>query len=147
LGKKRFLDVISFSFPEKMGGDRAHLPSSLFLEDTMAIDISGIGTTDFQYSDSRMARPRPVSAEAQPAVQGLSAPDVDMKSALEELQQVGLAFNKRLQFSLNQKLDTVVVKVIDSQTDKVIKEIPPKELQIVHERIKEAIGLLFDEKI
>ncbi len=39
----------------------------------------------------------------------------------------------------------MVVKVIDGNTDKVIKELPPKELQRVHMRIREAIGLLLDE--
>jgi len=41
----------------------------------------------------------------------------------------------------------VVVKVIDGETDKVIKVLPPEELQRLHVRIREAIGLLFDEKI
>ncbi len=56
-------------------------------------------------------------------------------------------FNKRLRFSINDELDQVVVKVIDSETDKVIKEIPPETLQRLHVRIREAIGLLIDEII
>ena len=56
-------------------------------------------------------------------------------------------FNKRLRFSINEELDQVVVKVIDSKTDKVIKEIPPEVLQRLHIRIREAIGLLIDEMI
>jgi len=62
------------------------------------------------------------------------------------VQQVSQAFNRRLSFALNEKLDQVVVKVIDSETDKIIKEIPPAELQHVHERIREVIGILFDER-
>jgi flagellar protein FlaG len=113
----------------------------------MAIDISAISASQIPFPDARIARAKSAVAEASSGVQNLASARVDMQSALEELQQVGLAFNRRLKFSLNQKLDTVVVKVIDSETDKVIKEIPPRELQIVHEKIKEAIGLLFDEKI
>jgi flagellar protein FlaG len=90
----------------------------------------------------------PAFAAVQPAVRKTAVdPEIDMRAALSELQQVGLAFNRRLQFSINQKLNEVVVKVVDQETDKVIKEIPPRELQIVHERIRDAIGLLFDEKI
>ncbi len=55
--------------------------------------------------------------------------------------------NKRLRFSVNKELNQVVVKIIDSTTDKVIKEIPPKELQKLHVRVREAIGLLIDEEI
>lgn len=71
---------------------------------------------------------------------------VNMELVLSELQQVSQAFNRRLSFALNEKLDQVVVKVIDSETDKIIKEIPPAELQHVHERIREVIGILFDER-
>ena len=71
---------------------------------------------------------------------------VDMELVLKELQQVSQAFNRRLSFAINEKLDQVVVKVIDSETDKIIKEIPPAELQHVHERIREVIGILFDER-
>jgi flagellar protein FlaG len=62
-----------------------------------------------------------------------------------ELQQVSQAMNKRLSFSYNEDLQLMVVKVIDRNTDKVIKELPPTELQRVHMRIREAIGLLLDE--
>jgi flagellar protein FlaG len=41
----------------------------------------------------------------------------------------------------------VVVKVIDRETDKVIKELPSIEIQRLMARLKETIGLLVDEKI
>ncbi len=61
--------------------------------------------------------------------------------------KVTYAFNKRLKFSINHELGSLVVKVVDVTTDRVIKEIPPEELQRLHLRIKEAIGLLVDETI
>lgn len=57
------------------------------------------------------------------------------------------AYNKKLEFSVNEELDQVVVKVIDSTTDKVIREIPPEELQRLQVKIREAVGLLFDQMI
>ena len=76
------------------------------------------------------------------------APELpDISNVIRELQQVSLAFNRRLQFRVNQELDMVVVKVIDSRTDEVIKEIPPEQLQRLHGRIREAIGLIVDESI
>jgi len=87
-------------------------------------------------------------ALAQTAAQTVAArPEpVNMELVLRELQQVSEAFNRRLSFAINEKLDQVVVKVIDSETDKIIKEIPPVELQHVHERIRDVIGILFDEE-
>ncbi len=86
-----------------------------------------------------------VARAAPPAVQAPPEP-VNIDLVFQELQQFSQAFNHRLSFALNEKLDQVVVKVIDSATDKIIKEIPPAELQHVHERIREVIGILFDER-
>ncbi|MCL2208784.1 MAG: flagellar protein FlaG [Treponema sp.] len=54
-------------------------------------------------------------------------------------------FNRKLQFVVDQNSREVIVKVIDKETDKVIKEIPPEELQRLHRNIKDAIGLVFDK--
>lgn len=76
------------------------------------------------------------------------APEIpDISNVIRELQQVSLAFNRRLQFRVNEDLGMVIVKVIDSRTDEVIKEIPPEQLQRLHGRIREAIGLIVDERI
>jgi len=72
---------------------------------------------------------------------------IDVERYLRDIINYTEVFNKRLKFSINEELNQVVVKVIDSQTDKVIKEIPPEVLQRLHVRIREAIGLLIDEII
>jgi flagellar protein FlaG len=41
----------------------------------------------------------------------------------------------------------VIVKVIDKNTDKVIKELPPEELQRMHNNVRDALGILFDERV
>ena len=48
---------------------------------------------------------------------------------------------------MNEALGKVVVKVIDPSTDKVIKEIPSREVQQMQIRIRETIGFLFDEMV
>ena len=65
----------------------------------------------------------------------------------KELRRVTSAFNKRLSFNYVEELDLMVVKVIDRDTDTVVKELPPSELQRVHMRIRDAIGLLLDESV
>lgn len=55
--------------------------------------------------------------------------------------------NTRFQYAIKDKLGYFVVRIIDRDTDKVIREIPSKEFQKVHEGIDEALGLLFDELI
>jgi len=69
----------------------------------------------------------------------------DLRSNLDRLEKTYLAFNRRLSFRMNDEIGQVVVKVIDAETEKVIKEIPPEEIQDVVARIQKAIGVLVDE--
>ena len=109
----------------------------------MAMDVSVVNAAA-QAAQAIKADPGVVRPKAKDVMK--TEPPVSMEAILGELADVSAAFNKRLAFSLNEKLDQVVVKVIDTDTDKVIREIPPKELQHVHERIREVIGILFDER-
>jgi len=68
-------------------------------------------------------------------------------SATADFERIGLVFNRKLQFVVDHKSNEVIVKVIDKETDKVIKELPPEELQRLHSSLKETIGFLFDERV
>jgi len=72
---------------------------------------------------------------------------VDIKTTTEELEHISLAINRRLKFIVDHESREVIVKVIDPATDKVIKVLPPEELQRLHQRIRETIGFLFDQKV
>ena len=91
--------------------------------------------------------PSQTSEQTNSTQQKPASRDIDVAQLAEELSLVTEAFQKRLKFSINRELEMVVVKVIDTQTDKVIKELPPEEIQRLHVRIREAIGLLIDEEI
>ncbi|MDR2600953.1 MAG: flagellar protein FlaG [Spirochaetaceae bacterium] len=52
---------------------------------------------------------------------------------------------KRLQFAVDQNTGQVTVKVIDANTDKVIKILPPKELQRLSRRAQNESGFLLNE--
>ncbi len=55
--------------------------------------------------------------------------------------------NTRFSYSINEKIDSFVVKIIDRDTETVVKEIPSKELQTLHENLREAIGIFIDRKV
>ncbi|MCL2094350.1 MAG: flagellar protein FlaG [Treponema sp.] len=71
----------------------------------------------------------------------------ELLQAVTDLQRVSAAFNNRLQFVIDQDTRQILIKVIDNETDKVIKVLPPEELQRVHHRMKESIGFLFDQLV
>ena len=71
----------------------------------------------------------------------------DIQKIVADLRQVSHAFNRRLDFEMNEQLGQVIVRIINSDTGEVIKVLPPEELQKLHMKIKETVGLLIDEKI
>ena len=71
----------------------------------------------------------------------------DLNKTASDLEHIGLAFNRRLKFIIDQESRELIVKVIDNETDKVIKVLPPEELQRLHSRIRETMGFLFDRMV
>src|SRR5574344_2212407 len=70
----------------------------------------------------------------------------EVKQDAQQLQKLSdLVMGHKLQFNVNQELGSVVVKIVDPNTDKVVKEIPSEEMQDLKIRIRKAIGLLFNE--
>jgi len=87
------------------------------------------------------SRGQPVRTEPRARPQALQS----THAQAVDLERIGQAINKKLQFVVDYGSNEVLVKVIDKATDKVIKVIPPEELQRLHKNLKEAIGLLFNE--
>ena len=70
----------------------------------------------------------------------------ETKADMQELQRITqIVAGNKLQFSINKELEAVIVSVIDSETDQVIKQIPSEDMQKLKLRIRQAIGTLFDE--
>lgn len=92
---------------------------------------------------------------AKPGTSGAKMPEEKKKVApppeinLEELKKAlrAVVKNTRYSYSFHEAMDAVVVKIIDGKTDTVIKEIPAREIQRLHENLQEAVGLLIDEQI
>ena len=71
----------------------------------------------------------------------------EIRKIAADIIRVSQAFNKRLDFVVDLQSNEVIVKVIDKATDKVIKILPPEELQRLHRKLKETIGFLFNEQV
>ncbi|MDR2509867.1 MAG: flagellar protein FlaG [Spirochaetaceae bacterium] len=68
-------------------------------------------------------------------------------ASLERLKQNSRSYNRKLQFKVNHESNEVTVKVVDGSTNKVIKVLPPEELQRLRRGINESAGALLDEKV
>ncbi len=81
-------------------------------------------------------------------VKYLEAETETLKSSTVDIQQLSDSLiNRKLQFSIERELDSVIIKIIDLNTDEVIKEIPSEDIQKLKIRIRKTTGLLFDELI
>lgn len=120
----------------------------------MSMEIPGIGSNgtipDIPPSSGSHRHP----SVPRPVIDGKPTDFIDgnkrrneYEKLLEKLINTVAPYDQRLKYSINHKLGEVVVKVIDTRTDKVIKEIPPADIQKLQERIREAVGLLIDRKI
>ena len=109
------------------------------------IETQRVQASKQQQSEQRLTESVQVSNEPKP-----SEPQVTQAKPIPVVQTTAsdlqLVFDKKLQFVVD---DThqVIVKVIDRETDKVIKELPPEELQRLHANLRETIGFLFDERV
>ena len=70
-----------------------------------------------------------------------------VSQTIEELNKKLEDYNKRLEYSIHERTNRILVKVIDIQTEEVIKEIPDEKLMDMMADLCEASGILVDEKI
>ncbi|MDR0374209.1 MAG: flagellar protein FlaG [Treponema sp.] len=70
---------------------------------------------------------------------------LDVGKAAVDLERISSTLNKELKFIVDHKSHEIIVNVIDPETGKVVNVLPPEELRRVHGKIKETIGVLFDE--
>lgn len=90
----------------------------------------------------------PMPKTASDVLKNFEATKAETEASARELQRLSdLVTGHKLQFNVNQELDKVVVRVVDTSTNEVIREIPSEDLQRIQARMKHAIGVLFDEMI
>jgi flagellar protein FlaG len=108
--------------------------------------IKGSPVPDMLAKEARVVVERqPRQPDQQPEQQKISRQELEQQAKV--LERTFLAFNRKVVLSVNDTINQVIIKVVDAETDKVIKEIPAEEIQRLIARIKETIGLLVDEKI
>lgn len=56
-------------------------------------------------------------------------------------------FDRKLEISIHEKTREVMIKVIDTNTDEVIREIPQEKVLDNIANIKEMLGLLLDKRV
>lgn len=73
--------------------------------------------------------------------------DEDLTAQVDAMNELVDARFTSIQFEKHDKLDRTIIRVIDRETDEVIKEIPPKEFLDMISSMLEFAGIIVDKKI
>lgn len=71
----------------------------------------------------------------------------ELDHAVESMNDLTMFRRTSLQFERHDVLDRTMVKVIDQQTEEIVKEIPPEEFLDMISSMLEFAGIIIDEKI
>ncbi len=103
--------------------------------------------------DRRLEQNAQASVIAADNSEELNNASINIESAVAEISDFVQAQNRQLAFSIDEKSERQVVKVTDSESGDVIRQIPSEEVLALSERIKElqtdvgaAVGVLFNKQ-
>jgi len=86
---------------------------------------------------------------AQPTAAAQSSAPLDRRTveeAVQKVQKTVAAFNSALQFQIDEDTEKLVIKIVDTNTKEVIKQIPPQEVLDIAKALDKLQGLLVREK-
>lgn len=90
-----------------------------------------------------------VAQKGPPNEEEQASPD---KAVLSEIAKgieprISVLRDTEISFSINKNSGKMIIKIIDKDTDEVIRQIPPEEMMRVMARMTEIVGRLMDEKV
>lgn len=71
----------------------------------------------------------------------------DIEGMVEGLNDFLEPINTSIRFVLHDKLERYYVRVVDAQTEEIVREIPPEQMLDMYAAMAEFMGLIVDEKI
>ena len=125
--------ISTMGIPSALSGQDAFLPSERGKSPLMADKVPTAASEE---------QPRkPAATPRSPELVGAVAAGEDkgdrLREAIEAIQEKLKPGPRALDFSVNDKLGDVVVKVVDPSSKQVIREIPPEEIIAMRERLRE----------
>ena len=90
----------------------------------------------------------PVIQSGAEVAQSIEKNIAEIKADSQELQKLTeISSGRKLQFNVNKELGSVVIKIVDSNTNQVLKEIPSEDMQRLKIRIRKTLGSFYNKMI
>ena len=105
-------------------------------------------TIDMVSKDPQITSQQPKKMESNGLQEGKQkeASEKELKKAVNEINDAFKSMNIQRQFVIDKNTEQVVVKILDTDKNEVIRQIPSEDALRISKNIKEMIGLLFDSK-
>ena len=92
-----------------------------------------------------VGRTREAPANAAEQTERTQQEEVPLEAVVSKLNDLVHELHRELQFSVDDKSGETVIKVIDSETDEVVRQIPSEEVVRLRERLRDAAGVIFQD--
>jgi flagellar protein FlaG len=66
--------------------------------------------------------------------------------AIERANNAIVGSNRKFEFTIHESTKEIMIKVLDSETNEIIREIPPEEILDMVAKIWEMVGIIVDER-
>ncbi len=71
----------------------------------------------------------------------------ELKKIIEEIRKKMDYLNKYLRIDIDNQLEIPVIKIVEKDTERVIRQIPPDYMLSIMKRIDEMLGIIISERI
>lgn len=95
-------------------------------------------------------RTEAVDATRQPVRTAAEAKEAErdpqpLADVVQQLNQLVRELHRELHFSVDEASGDTVIKVVDRETDEVVRQIPSEEVMRLRKRLQEAAGMIFHD--
>ncbi|MCW8878763.1 MAG: flagellar protein FlaG [Kangiellaceae bacterium] len=143
------INNLSGNFQPPSGANGRNLPAQSEREPSTNVQSSDKGVQTVTNLEPNSTSPKEVAINQKPTEK-----QEDVFLQLEEFKSFNQSIDRSLQFKVDEELGVTIVRVIDKQTDELIRQFPPEELINLSKRLKElndegkaSSGVLLKEKV
>lgn len=69
------------------------------------------------------------------------------EKAVNKINENLIAAHRKLSYDVHEDTNQIIVKIIDTDTDEIVREVPPEEQLDLKAKMQDMVGLLLDKKI
>jgi len=132
------------------GNQSANVNNAPVVEDLSGNTVKAVKTQDKPVMTSNVTTQKQnggQNSETETMLESKKVAQSTIDSTMSDINSKIKMSNTQLQYSIDEETQRISIKVIDQNTDKVIREIPPEETLEAIKKIWEIAGIIVDKKL